>query len=69
MENSILAACDSLMMQVKQLRGQVQTLLKENTDLRSRRHALEAQVMELAEESRWWENVILLVDDDEDETA
>ncbi|MBZ0305642.1 MAG: hypothetical protein K8I82_06205 [Anaerolineae bacterium] len=69
MEDTILAACDSLVKQVKQLRGQVQTLLKENTDLRSRHHSLEAQVMELAEESRWWENVILLVDDDEDETA
>lgn len=69
MEDSILAVCDSLITQVKQLRGQVQSLLKENTDLRSCRHSLEAQVMELAEESRWWENVILLVDEDEDETA
>lgn len=66
MDDTILAVCDSLIAQMQQLRRQIQGLLKENADLRSRRLSLEAQVMEMAEESRWWENVILLVDQDED---
>jgi cell division protein FtsB len=66
MDDSILAVCDSLIAQMQQLRRQIQGLMKENADLRSRRLSLEAQVMEMAEESRWWENVILLVDQDED---
>lgn len=69
MQNPILAICDSLALQIQQLREQVQRLINENAELRSRREALEAQVMEMAGEEQWWENVIFLLDEDGNDVA
>lgn len=69
MQTSILATCDSLALQIQQLREQVQRLINENAELRSRREALEAQVMEMAGEEQWWENVIFLLDEDGNDVA